>query len=78
MDKESIRAKMAAATERFKELQGISEQHRIGVEQAEDEMKRLQGEYRALESLLNESDPAKMVNVEPTLAAEDKKVPAKK
>lgn len=51
-----IEEKKAAAMTKFEQLSAEAEQHRSRVEEIEDELKRLQGEYRAYESI--QADPA--------------------
>lgn len=54
MDKKALQARMQAVSDRFNELQKQGEDIQL-------ELTKLQGEYRAYDALLKESDPAKTV-----------------
>lgn len=75
---DKVQAEMAAATTRFNELSTQGETKRQELEEIEAELKRLQGEYRGYEKLLKQPDPAKTIDVEPSLEAAAKPVKVKK
>lgn len=70
MTKEELQQKLQETADQFNKL-------RNEADTIEDELKRLQGDYRTYEALLNQPDPASTVDAEPTLKAEDVKAKAK-
>lgn len=62
MTKEEIQTKLEVAQTNFASLQQQGEAKRTELEQIEDELKRFQGEYRALQSLLDDLEKPKEAN----------------
>lgn len=53
MDKSQLEQLQQVATTKFNELQKEAEEYRQKIQDIEDELKRLQGEYRSYQSMLD-------------------------
>lgn len=65
MTNETIQARLDAANQRFADVKAQGDAKRGEIEKIEDELKRLQGEYRALTALLEEPKAEKEPSISP-------------
>ena len=81
MDLQALKDKQEAASNRFDEIKAQVDHKQKEISGLDDELKRLQGEYRACEELIKSLEPkdasanteANVIDATPTLTEESKK-----